>query len=95
MTAQTIQQPREITRQIRYPKLDVENEQPLRLITKLEAEASVDPVGTVGGLRIYIPARVAKDSQFPFLPGEMAVIRVVSDENGPVGLFVTKKQEKS
>jgi hypothetical protein len=67
----------------------------LTLVTKLEADASVDPVGTVGGLRIYVPARMAKDSQFPFTPGETATITVVSDGDGPVGLLVTKKEKRN
>jgi hypothetical protein len=54
----------------------------------LRAEASIDPVGTVGGLRIYIPASMANHGQFPFRPGDMTTITAL-----PNGLLVTKKMD--
>ena len=65
-------------------------------VPKLEAENRVDTVGTVGGLRVYIPARMAKDSQFPFSPGEIVTLRGVSDATGAViGILMTKKKDSS
>lgn len=64
-------------------------------IAKLDTESSIDPVGAVGGLRVYIPARVARDSQFPFTPGEVATVRTIADDEGTVGLLVIKKERVS
>lgn len=64
----------------------------LESVPRLDAESRIDPVGTVGGLRVYVPARMAKDSQFPFRPGENIVIKAVKDKTGrSTGLLVTKQ----
>ncbi len=62
------------------------------LVPKLVAESSLDRVGGAGGLRVYIPARMAKDRQFPFKPGELTRIRVMLDPHGREGgLLLAKK----
>ncbi|MDG6907878.1 MAG: hypothetical protein JRN20_19070 [Nitrososphaerota archaeon] len=62
-------------------------------IPKLETESRVDTVGTVGGLRVYIPSRMAKDSQFPLSPGETVEIKAIKYRKGEVsGILITKKE---
>src|SRR5213080_1064144 len=64
----------------------------LTLVPKLVAESSLDRVGGAGGLRLYLPARMAKDRQFPFRPGELARMMVILDGQGrEVGLILAKK----
>ncbi|MDG6919699.1 MAG: hypothetical protein JRN12_03545 [Nitrososphaerota archaeon] len=65
-------------------------------VPKLEAESSLDTVGTVGGLRVYIPARMTKDSQFPFNAGQIVAIKGVKNQRGSViGLLITDKKAES
>jgi hypothetical protein len=61
-------------------------------IPKLVTESRIDTVGTVGGLRVYIPSRLARDSQFPLSAGEAVEIKAVKDRKGSVsGILITKK----
>ncbi len=59
-------------------------------VPNLEAKSHIDTVGTVGGLRMYIPARMSRDSQFPFPNDEEVTIRVLIEKGTPVGLLVTE-----
>ena len=75
-----------------FVKLSLAHSPSLSVIPKLVAESSLDRVGGAGGLRIYLPARMAKDRQFPFRPGELARMMVLLDGQGrEVGLILAKK----
>lgn len=61
-------------------------------VPKLEAQSHLDTVGSAGGLRVYIPARMARDSQFPFEPDEKIVIRVFVEDGKPAGLVLKSRE---
>src|SRR2546426_2900432 len=62
------------------------------VVSDLEAKSYVDAVGRVGGVRLYIPARMANDSQFPFPVGDAITVTVLKSNGKSVGLLVAKRK---
>ncbi len=62
-------------------------------VPDFETETQLATVGSVGGFRFYVPARFAKDSQFPFKLGDPLVLRVFRASEGLLGLVVGKRED--
>jgi len=57
----------------------------------LEGEGLVTKSKTAATHYITIPSSIAKDSQFPFKPGEKVKVKVFPDEGK---IIITKKRER-
>lgn len=72
-------------------------------IRQLELKAAFDSVGIVGGVRLYIPSRIARDALFPFLPGELVKVKIIGKKVkkggkeiiSPYGLLIVSGKAKT